>query len=87
MHQRPEAAVARGAIDVAELGIPIVFELVDEPEAEPDRIGKIDAGHTTRVGGTIPDAIRRKANARSGKPWVRQQPGSRLTRIAALSGG
>jgi len=45
VRKRPELALARIAFDVADLRIPVVAALVDEAEAQPNRIGKIDAGY------------------------------------------
>src|ERR1039457_4910562 len=43
----PEAAVTLRALHVG-VGGPVVTNLVDEAEAQPDRIGKIEFGHRAR---------------------------------------
>ncbi|HMB43851.1 MAG TPA: hypothetical protein VKM00_08260 [Luteimonas sp.] len=60
MDQCERVALARGARDVADLRIPVVAVLVDEPEAQPHRIGKIDAAHAPRQGRAVVDAVGRK---------------------------
>ena len=44
----PEATVAVGAMHVGRDRVPVVAQLVDEAEPQPDRIGKIELGHRAR---------------------------------------
>src|SRR5215831_20195435 len=64
MQHRERAAVAYGALDVTGWRNPVVALLINEAEAQPDRIGKIDAGHPPRKGWPVVDAIRRKSERR-----------------------
>src|SRR5215475_1543529 len=57
MQHRERAAVAYGTLDVAGWRNPVVALLVDETEAQPDRIGKIDARHPPRKSWPVVDAI------------------------------
>ena len=55
--------------------VPVVADLVDEPEAQPDRIGEIDARSRAAKRPARPKMpSAENAKARSGKPWPRQQP-------------
>jgi len=47
--------------------IPVVAELVDEPEAQPHRIREIDAGHAARIGRAVEDAVGGKGEGSVGK--------------------
>ena len=53
----PELPIAVGAVHVGRGGVPVVAGVVDEAEAQPDRIGKIDAGHRARIGRMAEDAV------------------------------
>ena len=86
MEQRPEARVARGALNIADAGIPVVAALVDEPKPQPDRIGKIDAGDAPRLrGAMIKCRRRRRRRAAAGKPSPAPAPS--YSRIAAARRG
>src|SRR6516225_3951078 len=67
MQERQRAAVAARAHDVARSRIPVVAELVDEPEPQPHRIGEIDSGHAPRIGGAVEDAVGGKGEGLIGK--------------------
>src|SRR5262249_8112603 len=47
--------------------IPVVAELVDEPEAQVHRVGEVDAGHAPRIGRVIQDAVSGKGEGAIGK--------------------
>jgi hypothetical protein len=57
MHERERAAVAGRALEIADLRIPVVAELVDEPEAQPYGIGEVDPGDAPRIGRAVMDAV------------------------------
>ena len=81
MDQGERAALARGAGDVAHLRIPVVAVLVDEPEPQPDRIGKVDSAHASRYRLAVVDAVGGK---REGLPRKRlAAPAAVLLGIAA----
>ena len=64
-----------GARDVADLRIPVVAMLVDEPEAQPYRIGKVDPAHAPRIAPGGRRCRRRKTRRpAAGNAWPRQQP-------------
>src|SRR5262245_1357687 len=67
MQERQRTAVAARARDVAHARIPVVAELVDEPEAQPHRIGEVDAGHASRIGRAMEDAVGGKGEGVIGK--------------------
>ena len=73
-----ESPFARRARDVADLRIPVVAVLVDEPEAQPHRIGKIDPAHAPRQRRAVVDAVGGKGEG---------LPGKRLAAPAALPRG
>ena len=65
------------AIEVADLRIPVVAPLVDEPEAKPYRVGEIDVAHAPRKGRAVQDpvggkgirACRERTGRASSRPW------------------
>ena len=57
MQQGEGAAVARCPVEVADCRVPVVTQLIDEAEAKPDRIGKVDAAHSPRIGRLLVDAV------------------------------
>src|SRR5215472_14595232 len=67
MQERERTAVAVRAHDVARSRIPVVAELVDEPEAQPHRVGEIDSRHAPRIRGTVEDAVGGKGKGLIGK--------------------
>ena len=83
VQKRGDAAVARGALDVAGSRIPIVADFVDEPEAEPDRIGEIDPRHAPRIGRMAEDAVGRKREGAVGKALAQTAPATEERGIAA----
>src|SRR5262249_28010412 len=67
MQERQRTAVAVRAHDVAHSRIPVVVELVDEPEAQPYRVGEVDAGHAPRIRRVVEDAVGGKGEGVIGK--------------------
>src|SRR5262245_33481799 len=67
MHERERAAVARRALEIADLRIPVVAELVDEPEAQPYGIGEVDPGDAPRIERAVMDAVGGKGEGSRGK--------------------
>src|SRR5262249_56518262 len=67
MEERERTAVAARAHDVARSRIPVVAELVDEPEAQVHRVGEVDAGHAPRIGRAVEDAVGGKGEGLLGK--------------------
>ena len=67
MQPHPETAVAVGAMHVGRQGVPVVAQLIDEPEAKRHRIGKIDAGHRARQLGWMEDAVGGKREGALGR--------------------
>ncbi len=63
MEKRKRAAVAVRARKLAHLRIPVVGKLVDEAEAQPHRIGKVDSRHTPRIGRMLENAVGGKGEA------------------------
>src|SRR5713101_4013368 len=57
MHQGPGVAVTRRALELADLRIPVVAQLIDEPDAKPYRIGEVDCSHAPRMRGMVVDAV------------------------------
>ena len=82
MDQRERAPFARRARDVADLRIPVVAVLVDEPEAQPYRIGKVDPAHAPRQRRAVVDAVGGKGE---GLPGKRLAPPAALPRGVAAS--
>ena len=81
MDQCERVALARRARDVADLRIPVVAVLVDEPEAQPHRIGKIDPAHAPRQRRAVVDAVGRKGEGLARKRLA--APAALLLGVAA----
>src|SRR5262249_58075092 len=61
--------------------IPVVGKLVDETEAQPYRVGKIDSRHPPRIGGMLENAVGGKREGARRKPLC--APAAVLARRAA----
>ena len=67
----------RGCRAADRCAAPVVLRLVDEAEAQPDRIVEIDARDAPRIGGFVEDAVGGKGEGAVGPP-LRQQPPAAL---------